>query len=150
MEKNTLLKDSDWSSIKGEPCRVIDFIPWGKVGEDGEVVAMNLTTPYASVKFECKKIEGVATGFITHKADFANLWSAFRERGVGQDEEVIIIYDKGRLGLKGFAKMFLSTMFPGLRIWICPKGTFESVNPDAEQELSKVSVKEWGAPEVNE
>lgn len=74
----TLLRDSDWGVIDGELCRVIDFVPMSLI-KDGKVLALNKTTPYASVRLECKKFPGQKiTGFITHKLDFVNLWKAFK------------------------------------------------------------------------
>jgi len=129
----TLLKDSQWSVIDGELCRVIDFTPLGLV-KNGKVLALDKTTPYASITLECKKLPNKITGFICHKTDFMHLWIAFKERGIKQDEEVIIIWTKRNYKYKLY-KIF-SGFFPRLWVMICPKGAFElMVNPNYKPEL---------------
>ncbi|NQU77355.1 hypothetical protein HQ544_01520 [Candidatus Falkowbacteria bacterium] len=131
----TLLKDSQWSVIDGELCRVIDFVPWG-LFKNGEVLALNKTTPYASVHLECKKLPGIKiTGFIYHKMDFTHLWMAFKERTIKQGEEVLIIWSK-RHYKNIFYKIF-SAFMPKLWVMVCPKGAFElETNPGYRPELN--------------
>jgi hypothetical protein len=125
-------KDSEWSVIDGEPCKVINFTPLALI-EDGKVVVANKTEPYASIILECRKTPNTIEGFICHKMDFQHLWMAFKERGVKQNEEVIIIWSKKHL--KGFAKIFSSFM-PRLWVMICPKGAFElMVDPNSRPDL---------------
>lgn len=116
-----LLKDSQWSVIDGECCRVIDFVPMASIKE-GKILAIDKTTPYASVVLECKKLPTKIKGFITHKVDFTHLWLAFKERGVKQDEEVLIFWSK-----KHYKKPYkiFPTFLPRLWVMICPKGAFE-------------------------
>ncbi|MGB8953235.1 MAG: hypothetical protein WCC06_11300 [Candidatus Aminicenantales bacterium] len=126
-----LLKDNQWSVIDGELCRVINFTPLGSI-KDGKVKALNKTIPYASVTLECKRLSKEITGFICHRMDFIHLWSAFKERGVKNDEEVIIIWSK-----KHYKKLYkiFSAFFPRLWVMICPKGAYELENPDYRPEL---------------
>lgn len=121
---DALLKDSQWSMIDGELCRVIDFVPFGLI-KDGKVLALNKTTPYASVTIECKKLPEKITGYICHKMDFMHLWLALKERGVKQDEELLIIWSKRHY--KNYAKIF-SGFLPRLWVMICCKGSFELEN----------------------
>lgn len=124
-----LWKDSEWSVIDGELCRVNRFSPLGSiVDEDGQVNAMNKTTPYASITFECSKLGKNITGYITHKEDFQHLWAAFEERTVKEDEEVTIIWTKKhyKRGIKLFARVM-----PKLWVMIKPKGAYDiMVNPN--------------------
>jgi hypothetical protein len=123
----TLLKDSQWGVIDGELCRVINFVPLGSI-KDGKVLPLNKKTPYGSITLECKKLPGKITGFITHKIDFKHLWLAFKERGIKQDEEVLILWSKKQY--KKIYKIF-SAFLPRLWVMICPKGAFElETNPD--------------------
>ena len=115
-------KDSEWSVIEDEACRVIDFTPMALV-KNGKVVAPNMTDPYASITLECKKTPNVIRGYITHKIDFANLWAAFKERGISDNEEVIIIWTTKHYKYK--SPKFLSPIFPKLWVMICPKGALE-------------------------
>lgn len=137
-----LRKDDEWLKIEGEPCRVISFTPLALV-ENGKVKTPNKTDPYAYVVLECKKIHQIAQGFICHKIDFQHLWEAFRERGVQENEEVIIFYSKNRDHVKIF-----SYFMPRLLVWICKKGTFELMtNPKTELEwfknLEERPIAEW-------
>ncbi len=128
-EKITLLKDEEWGSIDGEACRVIDFVPMGSSVKNGKVIAKDMTTPYASIQIECKKLSGEITGFITHKIDFINLWNAFKERGVRENEEVLIFWSINHYKNKIFKS--LSRAMPKLWVMICKKGAFELMT-DAE------------------
>lgn len=120
--KTVLLKDKEWSQIDGEACRVSSFMPLGSVVDtDGKVRAMDMTTPYASITIECRKLGKNITGYITHKIDFRHLWAAFKERTAREDEEVIIIWTT-----KNYKRfIFASPMMPKLWVWVCPKGAFE-------------------------
>lgn len=151
MNETTLRKDSEWSMVDGEPCRIIDFTPFAKL-ENGQVVAQNKTEPYASIVFECAKLSQQTKGFITHKMDFQHLWKAFKERGVEPNEEVIIFWSKKQL--KSYAKI-LSIFMPRLWVMICPKGAFELMsNPNFRPKLggeagwkAQRPIVEW-KPEV--
>jgi len=127
-EKITLLKDEEWSLIDGGICRVIDFVPMGSSVKDGKVITMDMTTPYASIQIECKKIPKEITGFITHKIDFINLWNAFRERGVKENEELLIIWSTKHYKSKIIKP--LSRIMPKLRVIICPKNAFERLTDE--------------------
>jgi len=146
-------KDSEWSVIDGEPCRVISFTPLASI-ENGKIITSNKKEPYASVTLECKKIPNTIKGFICHKMDFKHLWEAFRERGIQQNEEVIIFWSKKHL--KSYAKIF-SAFMPRLWVMICSKGAFELMtNPNSRPELqgearylAEKPIIEW-KPEVME
>ena len=127
-----LLKDSQWSTIDGEPCRVIDFIPMASIKE-GKISAIDKKTPYASVVLESKKLPTETRGFIMHKVDFMHLWLAFKERGVKQDEEVLIFWTKKHY--KGVYKI-VSAFLPRLWVMICKKDASELMtDPDSRPEL---------------
>lgn len=128
-----LRKDSEWSVIDGVPCRVIDFNPLALI-KDGKVLAINKTTPYASITLECKKFPKNITGYITHKMDFKHLWAAFKERTIKQDEEVIIFWSKKHYKLK--LLRFFPGFWPKLWVMICRKNTFEMLtNPNYQSGL---------------
>lgn len=139
-------KDSEWGVIDGEPCRVTNFTPLAGMVRDGKVIATDKTTPYASIAFECKKIPNTIRGFITHKMDFANLWSVFKERGVKQDEEVIIFWSKKNYKVK--ILNLLPVFWPKLHIILCPKGAWEATDSSWNLELNKfrwdeIKIAEW-------
>jgi hypothetical protein len=137
-----LLKDKEWSVIDGEACRVIDFSPLGAIiNADGEVQSIDKTTPYASITIECEKLGKNIRGYITHKIDFKHLWTAFRERMVKEDEEVIIIWTKKhyKVGIK-----YVSAFMPKLWVMVCAKGAFDLMtNDDYKPELT--GLERWEA-----
>lgn len=148
---NIMRKDSEWSIIDSKPCKVINFTPLASI-ENGKVIITNKTEPYASVTLKCKNIPQPMKGFICHKMDFQHLWAAFKERGVRQEEEVIIFWSKKHL--KSYAKI-ISAFMPRLWVTICQKGTFELMtNPNSRPELqgearylAEKPIIEW-KPEV--
>jgi len=150
----TLIKDSEWSVIEGEPCRVIDFTPWGSV-KDGKFVSPLKLMPYASIQIECKKLPGNITGFITNKMDFMHLWAAFKERTIKQNEEVIIFWSKKHYKVK-LLKLF-SGPWPKLWVMVCRKEAFEimtdsNYKPELQGEArynAEKPIIEW-KPEIME
>jgi hypothetical protein len=122
----TLLTDKDWNLVEGEACRVIEFTPMATI-QNGTVVAINSSTPYASVILQCLRLPPNSRGFITHKLDFMHLWAAFRERGVADNEEVLIFRIKKKL--KFVARIFSATM-PGLSVMVFPNGAYELLTDD--------------------
>jgi hypothetical protein len=147
MKETILKKDSDWSAIEGDACKITNFSPSVSV-QNGKVLTSNSTEPYASIIFECTKIPGTIKGFIFHKLDFQHLWEATKERGISDNEELIIFYNKKYL--KTYAKLF-SAFMPRFWITICPKGAFElmknpNYRPDLQGEarfLAKAPIVDW-------
>lgn len=135
-----LLKDSQWNIIDGELCRVIGFIPLVGWVEDGKVISVDNKTPYASVLLENKNCPEPVKGFITNKIDFDNLWSAFRIRGVGEYEEVLIIWSNISYKFKIFK--FFSVFLPKLRVIICPKGFWITTDFSWDRELLDFRLNE--------
>lgn len=150
---STLLKDSEWSTIDSEPCKVVEFTSFASV-EDGKIIHSNTGTPYARVTLKCSKISGPIKGFITHKIDFLHLWKAFKERAVKKDEEVIIFWTKKHYKLR-LLKILAS--LPKLWVMICPKGAFKLMTdskykPELTGEarwLAERPIAEW-KPEIME
>lgn len=133
MTEIVLRSDTEWGVIDGEPCRVKVFTPWASV-EDGRVTALSKTAPYASIEIECGALPQDATGFITNRTDFLHLWRAFNERGVREDEELIIFWT--RRYLKRYARL-LSIFMPRLWVMICPREAFELMSdPNFKPELT--------------
>lgn len=141
----TLLKDSEWGVIEGEPCRVIDF--------DDTISKLGKLMPYASITIECKKVNKIIKGFITHKIDYIHLRKAFRERTIKENEEVIISWSKKHYKLK-LMRVF-PAFWPKLWVMICQKGAFELItNPNHRPELqdearflAEKPIVEW-KPEI--
>jgi len=137
----SLLKDSQWSLIDGELCRVTDFCPLGSI-KDGKVLPISKSMPYASVTVECKKLPKKIEGFICHKIDFMHLWMAFIERGIKQDEEVLIIWTKKHYKNKLYN--ILSASMPKIWVMICPKGAFE-LEVDKNYKPDLIGQARWNA-----
>jgi len=70
-----------------------DFLPLaGSIVKNGVVMSPNVNTPYASIALKNKRTVKKITGFITHKIDFTNLWEVFKERGINEEKEEVLIY----------------------------------------------------------
>ena len=137
-----LLKDKDWSRIDSEPCRVNHFSPLvSRVDADGKVHSMDISTPYASIDIECRKLGKNIRGYITHKIDFQNLWVAFKDRKLKEDEEVIIFWTKKnyKRGVK-----FFSSFMPKLCVMVCPKGAYELI-VDQNYKSELTGLERWNA-----
>ena len=155
MSEITLLNNQDWTVIDGEFCKVIEFVQIG-VFNNGKVTGIDKTTPYATIKLECKQIPSkIITGLITHKLDFIHLYQAFKERGVAPNEEVIISWSVNHY--KSWLYKAFSFMMPKLWVMICKNGAFElmtdpSSRPDLGGEarwLAEKPIIQW-KPEVME
>lgn len=119
-----LWKDSEWSQIDGELCRVSAFSALGSlIDANGKVHTTSRTMPYASLTLECEKLGKNITGYITHKMDFQHLWAVFKERRVNEDEEVIIIWTKKHYRWR--LTKFLTPFMPKLWVMVCPKAAYE-------------------------
>ncbi len=137
----TLRKDREWSVIDGELCLVTDFLPlMGSTIKNGIVVSLDTTVPYASVTIKCKKNSEKITGYITHKIDFAHLWNAFKERGINNEKEEVLIYWStkhynniiARMLSAFMLKILGGTPLPKVFVMIFPKGTYEKSTIDSE------------------
>jgi len=121
MDEVVLLTDRDWSRIEGRACRVLHFTRFADV-ENGRVRSPSKTMPYGLIQLECDGLPEGTLGTISHRLDFLHLWKAFEERGVGDDEEVIVFWVKS--DLKRYARL-VSRVMPRLVVWICRKPAFE-------------------------
>ena len=132
--------------IDGELCRVKTFTPLSASVEDGEVIALDRTTPYASIVIECTKLPQDATGFITHRLDFLHLWNAFYERGVGEGEEVLVIWT--RKNYKAWARVAPSATMPKLWVMINRAGAYEMWTHQVEITAQGVETLAQWKPDV--
>jgi hypothetical protein len=108
--------------------------------------------PYAAIEIESTALAEPTTGFITNKADFQHLWHVFNVRGVSDDEDVLVIWNKSNLrrGTRWFSRGL-----PGLVVWVCPKEAYELLTderfrPELHGEarfLASRPIEEW-KPEV--
>ena len=129
-----LRKDKEWSLIDSELCLVTNFSPlMGSTVKDGVVISPGVNTPYASVTIKCKKIKEEITGFITHKIDFMNLWHVFKEIGLNEEKEEVLIYwttkhynNKIAKIISAFCLTLLGgTPLPKIFVMLFSKGTYE-------------------------
>ncbi len=121
--ENGLLRDRDWEPLDGEICRVLELTPLAGRMEGAKVKSSTKRLPYASIEIESPALAEPTTGFITHKVDFQHLWEAFEVPGVGDDKEVIVIWNKSNL--KRAAKLLPRGSMPGLVVWVCPQNAYE-------------------------
>lgn len=138
-----LWKDSEWSQIDGELCRVNAFGTLGSlIDANGKVHTMSRTMPYASLTLESEKLGKNITGYITHKMDFQHLWAAFKQRKVKENEEVIIVWTKEEYKWK--LTKFLMPFMPKLLVMICPKGVYELMT-DSNYKPELSGMARWNA-----
>ncbi len=146
-EEVSLLRDSEWSVIAEEPCRVIQFAPLSSIKE-GKISGTK-TLPYASVLLECKKVSGTIKGNITNKTDFIHLWKVFEERTVKENEEVIVVWTIEHYKYKWLK--YFSVFLPKLRVLVCRKGHLEFVaDPDGFMADSNWQPKSGKRPSYEE
>jgi len=95
-----LVKDRHWAPLDGLLCEVTKFTPLAKV-EDGQVIAMDRPAPYAFIDISCREggvtLPPDASGAISHKLDFLHLWRAFVDRGIGENENIFVVWSKKNL-----------------------------------------------------
>lgn len=120
----TLRKDKEWKLIDGKLCLVKEFTPIGSNVIDGKVISPNTNVPYGEVILKCMEFESEIKGFITHKIDFLNLWTVYKERGIKIGEEVLIYWTVNHY--KGKLSKLLSMMSPKIVVMVCPIGTYNS------------------------
>lgn len=126
-----LLRDKEWRLLDSELCLVSIFQPFmGSGVKDGKAISPDVSVPYAEIKIECRLSTEKIAGFITHKEDFINLWAAFKDRGVNQDKEEVLIYWTTQHYTSSIGKLFStvvsSSILPKMIVMVCPKGTYES------------------------
>lgn len=146
-----LIKSGDWAIVDGKLCKAVRFTPFATF-ENGQVVSTGRATPYGLVALEAPELQPGTVGAIAHKLDFRSLWAVFVERGVGVDEEVIIVWSKTHL--KGFAKL-LAPCMPSLSVMVCKAGAYELLTdpqyqPDLKGEarfLAEMPIAHW-QPEI--
>jgi hypothetical protein len=141
---SVLTKDSDWAALDGLLCEVTKFTPLAKI-ENGRVVAVDRSMPYAFIDITCS--EGGVTlpqdtsGAIVHKVDFSHLWTAFIDRGLGENEKLFIVWSKRNLRS---ATKLLSSFMPRLAVLIFQDDGYELLsNKDYRPELS--GMARWEA-----
>lgn len=144
---SVLTKDSDWAALDGLLCEVTKFTPLAKL-ENGRVVAVDRSMPYAFVDIKCR--EGGVTlppdtsGAICHKDDFSRLWTAFVERGLGENEKLFIVWSKRNLRS---ATKLLSSFMPRLAVLIFKDDGYELLsNKSYRLELNGVARWEASKP----
>jgi hypothetical protein len=145
--KPILGRDIPWSTIDGKICRIIHFLPLARI-ENTQIVAYSHFIPYASLEVECREVKGTALLFVDHKEDFQHLYEAFKTRGIGQNEEVLIERSSKR---RRWVSKILYSFLPKLRIMITPKGAFEKITDlkwweqgNAEERFQEVRpIIEW-------
>ena len=132
--ENGLLRDEDWRPLDGEVCRVLEFRPMAGRVEGTQVKSSSRSLPYVAIEIESSALDEPATRFITNKLDFHHLWEAFNVRGVADDEEVLVIWNKSNLRR---GSRWLARTMPGLVVWICRKPAYELISdPTFRPELS--------------
>ena len=120
-------KDVSWKAMNDYLLRVIKFTPLARV-VGNEIQSAESNLPYGILTVECLELNQEFVVYLTHKVDFLHLWKVFNERGISEEEEVLV----GDFASKrsGFFRIF-SSFLPRLWVWICRRGHLERlVNDD--------------------
>ena len=142
-----LTKDRDWAALDGLLCEVTKFTPLAKL-ENNRVVAVDRSMPYAFIDITCREggvnLPPDTGGAICHKDDFSRLWTAFVERGLGENEKLFIVWSKRNLRS---ATKLLSSFMPRLAVLIFKDDGYELLsNKDYRPELGGVARWEASKP----
>ena len=139
--ERTYLRDSEWASIEGKLCLATAFVPMSGSIVNGAIVALDQTTPYASVRLKIADYDGDIIGYITNKLDFAMLWAAFNDNALALDgvhrepsppgcsnlsklpHEVWLVWTRKRYA--GLAKWLPKSLFTRLIVMVAHEGKFE-------------------------
>jgi hypothetical protein len=119
-------KDIPWDAIINAFCRVKSFTSRAKV-ESGRIKDTTPGLYYAFLCIELPRIKDMPSEAfmpINHKLDFRNLWKIYKERGLSQDEEVLVVYSPTRQSKLG---KILTGILPKLVIRIYPRGSLEKI-----------------------
>jgi len=138
-ERLVIGKDVPWDAIRNAFCRVNSFTPLAKV-KSGKIKDAIPGLHYASLSVELPRIKELpseAVMPITHKIDFRNLWEVYKERGLNQDEEVLVVYSPTAQSKLG---RILSGVLPKLVIRIYPIGSLEKINGWVNGKLSHAEM----------
>ena len=84
-------KDIPWKRVEGWGLRVTHFTAFASV-KGNKVKAYSRTLPYAILTVDHGKLPSETKLYVTHKEDFRHLWQAYEERGISEDEWVVV-YD---------------------------------------------------------
>ena len=131
-------KDVPWESITGKACRVKRFTAIARI-DGGKVRDAVKRMPYALLRVESPVLADEAMLPVVHRVDFLTTWKVFEERGVGEEEEAIVVYMP--------SSGFLSSFKPRLHFYIYPKGHLEEIydpnfKPD-DAEAWMTPIAEW-------
>ena len=117
-------KEIPWDDIRESFCRVKRFAPLAH-RESSKLKDYSRGMPYCVLLVECPGVCEEAYLPVVHKLDFNNLWSVFKEQGIGPNEEVLISY--APIEKKHLIKLF-RVFLPSLVIRLYPKGSLEKIN----------------------
>ena len=126
-----------WKAIEQEPLRITHFTPL--VNIENHKVKSHSLGPYAFLAVESPKLNSEALLPVGHRVDFQHLWEVFKQRGVAEDEEVLVFYAPIKRKWYKWASSFL----PKLHIFIFPKGHLEEIhNPNFKPD----NARSWFKP----
>lgn len=135
-------RDISWKTIEGHGFRVERFLPLASIEQD-KVKEAGKYMPYAGLFVESpffdklgEEVSSTKIIAVIHKVDFRHFWELYKDRGVSQKkEEVIVSYLPRQNGVR---KLLGTHTWPHLRIHVRPKGSLEEIYRTAE-----LSTKEW-------
>ena len=117
-------KDLPWKQFDWHFFRVEHFLPLSSV-EQGRIKDISKFKPYAILRVYDPNFESEDEELslpVLHKLDFIHLWEVYRQRGITQDEEVVVHYEP-----PSGARMLFGNIFPQLRIEVKPQGSLDYI-----------------------
>ena len=127
-------KDVPWEAIQQEACRVKHWTLLATI-EGEKVKAFSKGMPYALLRVESPLLPDEALMPVVHRVDFVNTWEIFKRRGVGEEEEVLVIYAP--------SSGVLSAFKPRLHFYIHLKGHLEEIYDPA---FKPTDTRAWFRP----
>ena len=120
-DEPVLGKDISWNVVDHHMLRVLEFSPFLSTVEGKSIKLQDRFVPYALLTVEDteKSFDGKAVIYVTHKEDFMNLWKVFKEIGVKQNEEVIVVWSKNHY--TNWVYKLLSAIMPKMQVMIFTK-----------------------------
>lgn len=113
-------RDLRYEAVGQEFLRVRRFFAVGTF--EGRKVTGPAGLPYGMLEVDCPAALGIGPVKlpILHREDYRNVWTIYRDRGVGDDEEVLVIHDPLRFPL-------IWRIIGRLHLFAYPRGSLERI-----------------------
>jgi hypothetical protein len=142
-------KDISWNAVDMTMLRVLEFSPISTV-EGTKVKSSSNFVPYAFLTVESieKTFNGRAVLYVTNRQDFTNLWRVFKEIGIKQDEDVVVVWSKKMYA--NWIYKVLSVFMPKMVVMVYRKESIRLIiDNDYQPELEGIERLEASLPVIH-